>query len=511
MPKITKSKIVFDGDDWLSDVDYLSTDPNYQRGSINLAKANNFDSVRAYGFAQPGFSPVDAVNIASVSDYLRNGVANGNAAYAISNDGKIQHITGLIGATTIDVAAPFPKTIAGMTPKCSDCVKYYVGASEYFFYSYSTNAFWDVGQYDFAAAFNDTFMSATAASPLAAPYRAGGTGFAHPMIVGDNNIMYMGDRNFVHGFNGQIGANGTFFPAVLTLPQGYVITAFVNYQFYLVIFAYKNPGILGDLSVAKAFFWDTFSSSFTFVKDLNANFVSEAVNYQNTIICFTYGNTSGFYAINAQMQIFDGSIFRILKTGFYDIPIRGGVEVVGDNLYFNAQGSIFAYRGLGNKKSFHELLTKNGQISSGMLKFFSSLPFIHISTGFGASNGLLTFKGLYNSSALVYTKVVELDSPEYLRAQIRSITIVYQKTVSGGRSFKIDYVTDDALTTNLFVAKTTISNTIERYQVNADGSPLKAFKQIQLYLTWDTGVANSAAPSISRIEVEYELVKITNN
>jgi len=513
MPKITKNKIIFDGDDWLSDVDYLSTDQNYQRSSNHLAKANSFDPIRAYGYAQPGFLPAASTNANLVTNYLVNGIAQGSdTAYTLSTDGKIFQITSTAGNGTVTNGGSFPKTIAGASPSGSDCVKYYVDPTtptEYFFYSYSTSSFWDVGRYDFSATFADTYMSATAATPLANPDRSDGAGFPHPLIVGDNNIMYIGDRNYVHAFNGLITGNGTYYSRVLDLPKGYVITAFVNYEFYLVIFAYKNTGGIGNLSQAKAFFWDTFSSSFTFVKDLNANYVSEAVNYQDTMVCFTYGSLDGFYNSNSQMQIFDGNIFKIVKKGFNSIPIRGGVQVVGDNIFFNSGATIYAYRGLDNKKSFQEIYTGSND-SYGMLRSFGNGYNLHFSTG---GSGLRSFRNNYNSSALVYTKVVEPEFPEFMQGRIKSVTVVYQKATSGGRDFSLDFLTDVS-SNNLITGKTTVTNLIERYRnsnTNLVALNGTGFKQLQLYLTWGAGSGSGSAPAISRVEFEYELINIPNN
>lgn len=514
MPKITKNKIIFDGDDWLSDVDYLSTDQNYQRGSSHLAKANSFDSFREFGYAQPGFLPAAATNSNLVTDYLLNGITKGSNAYAIGVDGKIHQITNLLGNGTVSNVGGnvYPHTIAGTIPRGSDCLKYYIGTTEYLFFSYSTsNPFWDIGTYDFSGViggYNDTFMSATAATPLANPDRVNGASYPHPLIVGDNSIMYIGDRNYVHAFNGQIGANGTYYSRVLDIPQGYIITSFVNYQFYLVVFAYKDTGA-GNLSESKAFFWDTFSSSYTFVKDLNANYVSEAVNYQDTIVCFTSGGLDGLYSSNSQMQIFDGNIFRVAKKGFESIPIRGGVQVVGESIFFNGSNKIYAYRNFNNKQTFQEVFS-GGSDTYGMLRCFSSAFILHFSTG---SNGLRAFRSQYNSSALVYTKVVEPDFPEFMQGRIKSITVVYQKSISGGRDFSLSYLTD-ATSNNLISGKSTITNLIERY-TSSNTNPIAlngtGFKQLQLYLTWGAGSGSTAAPAISRVEFEYELINIPNN
>jgi hypothetical protein len=509
MPKISKNKIVFDGEDWLSDVDYLSTSSSYQRGSTNLVQANSFDPVREYGYAQPGFLPADATNIASITGALKTGLkAAADTAYAISVDGKVHKITGLSGNGTISVAAPFPYSITVANSVGSDMVAYNVGTTPYLFYSYYTAALWDVGSFDLTATFNDTYMTATATSPLAAPYIAGGATYPHPMIVGDNNILYIGDRNYVHAFNGQVTANGTFYPAVLTLPSNYLITALVNYQFYLVIYAYKVDSTGSNLSESKAFFWDTFSSSFTFVKDLNANIVTEAINYRDTMACFVLGNNEGFYRTTGTFQIFDGSNFVVVKKGI-NVPSHGGAQVVGDNLFWLGDGAMYAYRGLGNKKYIHEIFTE-GMAGARMLRSFTNTYNLHFSTGSGAGAGLRSFRQNFYSPANAITKVVEPEFPEYMQGKIKSITVTYQKATSGGRSFTLDCLTD-AVSNNVISNKTTVTNLIERYERYSNANSFNLFKQLQISLSWGAGLGSSSAPAISRIEVEFDLVNIINN
>jgi len=511
MPKVTKNKIVFDGEDWLSDVDYLSTSSLYQRGTNHLSLADSFDPVRDYGYAQPGFLPEDASNVALVTARLTCGIKTAvQQAYVGSADGKVHELSSLSTVPSVSNNAPFPHTIAGANPIVRDMARYFVGVTPpvpYVFYSYVTNTFWDVGTYDFAGTFADTFMSTTPATPLANPDRQDGALYSHPMVVGDSGFLYIGDRNYVHSYDASRGANGTFFSRVLTLPVGYIITAIVNYQFYLVVFAYREGTFTNYLSESKAFFWDTFSSSYLYSKDLSLNSVTEAINYRDTLICFGYGNSEGFYPTVGTMQIFDGSNFRILKKGV-DIPDHNGAQVVGENIFWNGQGKVMAYRGLGDRKNFHEIYTDTNT-DSGILRFFSNFYNPCISTGAGAGAGLKTLRNSYNTTALVATKVVEPEFPEYMKGKLKSITVVYQKPVSGGRELKLEYFADaNAIT--LFSGKTTVDKLIERYEYNADGTNVNSvgFKQIQLKLTWGAGAGSTVAPAVSRVEMEYESISI---
>jgi len=521
MPKVTKDKIIFDAEDWLSGVDYLRVSRDFQKGLSGLSFVESFDPIRNFGYAAPGALPTDATNISSVTGMLLNAVVQNSDAYALSNDGKIHHITNITGSsTTVDTGAPFPKTIAGVSPVGSDCLKYYVGSTEYFFYSYSTTTFWDVGRYDFAATFSDTYMSVTAATPLANPYRAGGKGFPHPMIVGDNNILYMGDRNYVHAFNGQNGASGTFSANVLDLPNGFIISSFANYKQFLAIAAYKNnsSSSFNYLSEAKVFFWDTFSDSFTFAVDLKDNYVTELFTFKDTLACFTQGSPDFLYAQSGasgglRLKIFDGNLFqteKAFKAGA--LPIRGGVQVVNEDIYFNAGGKICSYTNLGDRYIFNELFTTS--TSSGLLKIFvggSTDPVIHFSNGSGSGAGLRMYQTNYNAAGSVYSKVVEPDFQDYARGQITKVKVTYQDTVAvGGRTLSLQIATDANGGTAIFSNKDGVTNRTEEYFYNADGTSLNIFKQLQLYLIWGNfgSGGSSTAPIISKVEISYQPINI---
>ena len=97
-------------------------------------------------------------------------------------------------------------------------------------------------------------MSTAAASPLAGTDLTDGQGKEHPMCVGDDDLLYIGSGRYLHGYDGQVGTEGTFYAKVLTLPVNYVITSMVNYNGFLVIFAHNGAATSTGYSVAKAFF-----------------------------------------------------------------------------------------------------------------------------------------------------------------------------------------------------------------------------------------------------------------
>lgn len=521
MPTQNKNTVIFDKKDWLGGVDYFKTSTDFETEGRGLALVASFDPIRFLGHASPGYQYTGATNQSNITAYLVNGVQKNGNAYTLSSDGKLHEVTGITGAGTVANL----HTIAGMTPIGSDCVKYYVNTGslatpnniEYLFYSYSTTTFWDIGRFDFSAAFDDTYMSATASPALGASYRAGGTGYPHPLIVGDNNKMYIGDRNFVHQFDGQVPVVGAFTPNVLDLPTGFIITSFVNWKNYLVIFAYKENASTSFfyLGEAKAFFWDTFSDSFTYAVDLKDNYVSEAVNFRNTIACFTSGSPDSLYASTGAMggtrlKIFNGESFINEKTfNAAALPARGGVQVINDDIYFNAGGFLFSYINLEGKYIMNELNSVSG--SSGMLKSFTGTFNFHISRGTGASGeGLISYldPNTYFASCTLATKAIEPMFPDYSQGRMKKIKITYLKPASGGRSLALQIYRDSTTTDTIFTGKQIVTSLVEEYFVDSSNNPLGSFKQLQLYLIWSSGGGSSNAPVVTRVEVEYEIIKI---
>jgi hypothetical protein len=101
---------------------------------------------------------------------------------------------------------------------------------------------------------DDDMMSTTAESPLAGTDLTDGQNVEHPMVVGDDDVLYIGSGRYLHGYDGQVGNDGTFYSKVLTLPLGYIITSMQKYGTYLVIFAHNNDTTSVGYSTAKAFF-----------------------------------------------------------------------------------------------------------------------------------------------------------------------------------------------------------------------------------------------------------------
>jgi hypothetical protein len=175
-----------------------------------------------------------------------------------------------------------------------------------------------------------TTRPATPLSPTAGAYNN-----PHPMIVGDDDLLYIGDGNRLHAFDGQYASDvdGKFYDSVLTIPSTYYIKAFAKLNGFLLIFADENQSGTAYSADAKVFFYDYLSLDPTYIKDLNDNLISEAFIYKNTVGCFTSGRKYDTGLSNTgKIQLFNGNNFEPAVFFNDTVPVRGGVNVSADQI-----------------------------------------------------------------------------------------------------------------------------------------------------------------------------------
>lgn len=92
---------------------------------------------------------------------------------------------------------------------------------------------------------------ATPLSPASGSYQ-----YPHPMVVGDDDLLYIGDGPRLHAFDGSYASDddGKFYNSVLTIPGTYYIKAFQKYKDFLLIFADENMAGTTYAANAKVFF-----------------------------------------------------------------------------------------------------------------------------------------------------------------------------------------------------------------------------------------------------------------
>jgi len=532
-----KGRIIWDRDDWLAG---LSTQFDNAANSAGLTQIDNgipqsrsMNPYRFKGCLSPHFMPTDVSGVAIVDAVIKKAVVNGTSAYTVGAGSLMHRIATLSGtpALTNDTAGTgWPHTIdhAHSSEVGSDIALYVakVGGTSALrgFYSFADATDWDVGTFDFAtpSVFDDDFMSTAPATPLAAPYLAGGVGYPHPLIVGDDDLLYIGDRNFLHGYDGQNAADndGKFFPAVLTLPGGFVITTMVKYQQYLVVFAYQeSAGSNFYQGEAKAFFWDYLSLDPTYIYSLGDNYVSESFNFQGTIGCFTQGKPVdpagiGIYSKVTKLQLFDGGKFKVVTNACIDknAPIRGGVSVRGNVIQWNSQGTVYQYGT--PDPSLPQVLNAIGEgigTTTGIYATLSNTNFI--STGATTSGGLQTLSTDFYHQTLVYGQLARPVFPEKMQGKVVSVTIKWGKPSSGGRNINV-FFRDRIADMGIIIASSNnlrtiaAANLVTKYDEDYLGEPIGTFDAIRPAIQWEAGSGATDAPIIDSIEVDYEVINI---
>lgn len=523
-------KIIFDKDDWLGGLhpqytaDLSIAPAQIQLGSASIAGAVAFNPFRFLGYAAPGYAPQNVTGEANVTFLVRKGVVRSPAAYLITNGDEVHKLT-LGAAPAIDTGAPFPHTITphggAADPTGIDAAIYTTNLGGVtrrgVFYSWQDDTSWDVGFLNFTGpTFDDDFMQTVPATPLAAPYSTSGISTEHhPLIVGEDDILYMGDRNFVHEFDGRVGANGTFSPEVLVFPEGYVVTSFAKVSNCLVVFAYLDDA--GDdfyRSEAKAFFWDYLSSDPTYVYDLYDNFVSESFEFQGTVGCFTQGRTNDLEEAGARrssMRLFNGSIFETLASFEDDVPIRGGVQVNEKLIQWNSEGNIYSwgqfFDGLDN--TLNKIAkTSPGSGQSGML-LAAQADRVFVSSDDTTSGALQYFiDDTYTGESRFSTSLIDGNFPDGQMGQVKSVKIVFGKTSSNGQKLIVNMFDEGGNQTTIIASGDNFEDVTTRTYVQDFMDDYPFFHGLRFTIEWDTSTAITDAPIIERIEVDFETINI---
>jgi len=520
--------ITYDYEDWLQGLDTNSGGNDGRKLGSGLSTSEKVDPLRNLGYISPSYAPENVTNNSSVTSLVRNGIMTNQTAYLIagtgvgSGGGIVHKLTTPITGT-ISTTAPFPHAIdhAHANETGWDMVNYTanVGGTPTLlgFFSFSDDTDWDVGIYNYTAdTFNDDYMSTVPASPLAAPYLTGGKSAPHPLIVGDDDILYIADRNFVHAYDGATGTDGTFYPAVLTLPQGWIITCFTktNDQKLLVGAYYDASGISTTtfyLGQAKVYKWNYLDLDFDYAYDLHDNYISEILNWNETVIAFTEGRRSQTETGTKKLQALGGSGFQVIQTYSTGVlPIRGGVQVVGTDIYWNG-GLIYFYakNPYGENYIFGNI-NGNSSGNAGMLRMFSGLFNTHWSNGAAASGyGVQYAQSNYTTTASARGKVATPLFPEMKRGRLKKVDIYFKDAVSGGVSFGLSTVIDKGSTTTYTENATVTNLKVEVKDNKPDGTPLGDFTTLQPIFTWSdvTGV-NTSAPILEKVVYFFEYTDI---
>lgn len=512
--KITESTIEWGREDWLAGLvpNFSDSTAGNQKDMNGLAASRQMNPFRFLGGISPGFAQSDFTNVSVIDSVLRNGVVNGDKTYFVGGD-NVQEIT----ISTSTITSPVDNTIVAHgghnTPVADDIVLYKIGTTLYAFYSWSDNADGDVGRFNLNATYDDDFMSTVPASGAVLD-----TINPHPLITGDDGIMYIGDGSNLHAFDGQTGANGTLSKNTFQLPKEYVITGMAKWNDFLAICAYNNPSGTpsANKGTAEVWIWDYSSEKATYVKNLNDWYVSDIFNYKGTLACWTQGRPSDLYLSSktARLQMLSGEFEEIVAFNT-NIPIRGGTEIVGDQILFNSGGTIYSYASplKGVKAGLHKISEGSSGSSSGALKLLSAAMLL-------ASTGTTTSGGCQNLSLSNYTSTNTqfstcLASPAFPAGyigEIERLRIEFFKNSTAGININIQIKDGHSNSSTISDNSTRVINTITssnkvvEYINDVSGAVFFLFKDLKLSVSYGTGT-NTDVPILEKVTVFYKPIK----
>lgn len=345
MPQVNYTKdggvVRWGPQDWLAGlVPEYNLDYDSQIGGAGFTRATGIDPYRSYGYPSPGYPVSEVTNGSAVDAVAKNAAVSGTKTY-ITAGTKLHEYT--FGNNTVSNTGAWPHTITAhgghSGVSAQDVIIYYIGSTKYLFYSWKDSGDGDVGRFDLSATFDDDFMSTTPSGGAALD-----TTNDHPMIVGADDILYIGDGNKLHGFDGQKGANGTLTKDTFTLKTGLVITSYSKTQNYLVIYAYDKSLNSSERGEAYAYFWDYVSEDPTYVIPLPGDFVDGGFTLNGVPGCFVRGRTPVVFANNSsKICIWNGGQFKIVSNFTDSPPGKGGVDVAEESIIFNAAGNIYRW------------------------------------------------------------------------------------------------------------------------------------------------------------------------
>lgn len=525
---IKSDRIIFNAQDWTSGLNtQWDTNVSLVSGQT-IADATAFNPLRPFGIAAPGLKPTAVTNVSTVTGRIVSGVpkyVSGSAlakAILLGDDGKVQELT-FLTKTITNSGGTFPYSISHgghSTVVGEDIVTYSVGSTRYAFYSFRDATDWDVGRYDFSTTFDDDYMSTVPATPLAAPYLTGGKDYPHPMFVGADDVLYIGDRNFLHAFDGQVGASGTFYAAVLTLPQGYVITSFARTENFLVIFGYREDRSSSDGSVygeATAFFWDYLSLDPTKVIDLDDNYVNGGFTWKGTVGCFTTGRPSEYWAGSgdnkkSDLRLFNGTEFESVATYDGSPPIFRGVDIIGSEVMWCSDASVYQYaeKFKGSGYRFNRIGSAGVGSESGWLKTITTTE-QYISSGDGTSGGLLWFEPDSFSSGSFRTIYAKPETPMGQISKLKAVELhLYNKGTAGqnAMTLNVKYLGGATSEQTIVSGVDAFSSAVSIYYEDTSEQELSNFSRIGLEVAWSASGAQTSCPMIDQIILYFEPLNV---
>lgn len=163
----------------------------------------------------------------------------------------------------------------------SGVVMYKKNDVPFLFYIYGTSGGGDIGSFNLASTFADTYFSSVATGGAALQKAR------HPYLEW-NSYLWIGNGRYLAKLDGTTvgGANGTAYPTQLDLGQGWEITGLFPTNNYIGVVARKAPTTDSgnQYTYNRVFFYDGTSTNYAYFVPLSENLVEGVINFNGRVL-----------------------------------------------------------------------------------------------------------------------------------------------------------------------------------------------------------------------------------
>lgn len=505
MPTINKNFIIYDHRDFLA-----GQHPQSGIGNPSLLNgysvATAFNPLRFLGNACPGEQAADVTNVSVVTSIIKSIELSQESTEGYGVGGALVHeIAPSTGSLTN--AGSYPHTITGTGVEAEDIINYQISGVDYMFYSWNDNTDGDVGRLiTNGDTFDDDFMSTVPTGKAVLDKDE-----THPMVIGDDDNLYIGNGNILAKYD---GPNNTYTASRLVLPNLYKIRSFAKLNNNtLVIYASPQGTSNRRAGVTKAYFWDYVKDDPYKAYNIDGAGSGGGFEYKGSVGVWTSGLSGdpGSNLRSVRLNIFDGTDFvEVASLVANNCPAHGGVEVIGDVIYGNANGDVYSFGSpfKGVKTGLIEIANGGGSVADGALKtLFSGRQLV--SSGTTTTGGLEILGTGYAVSDFFSTFANPFFDMNF-KGKIKRIRTEFLKSATGGRELTLTVVNQENSTiATVYDNLQTISanKTIQEKTISTNGKPFGFFDTLQLRLDWNSGDGSTDAPIIRRVIIEFEEVR----
>jgi hypothetical protein len=246
------------------------------------------------GYLQPTIEPADVDGVSACADLVvafeedRVDTSNAYFIYAIGNAGHFYKMKGAIN-TQISAGTIWPyhisaglEGVAGRTNlEGHDLLSYKIGTADCMLYSWDNDVSGSIGKFNLLDTFDDDYISTSAATSgmLSA-------GCPHPMIVGDDGILYIANGNKLVSYDGQTGAEGTYDNNALDFPSTTEITSMFKSGDYLGITTWEKTGTNWVGTYSNVYLWNYVDDSWVKSIPIRVPKIASSFNMDGNVYIF---------------------------------------------------------------------------------------------------------------------------------------------------------------------------------------------------------------------------------